>query len=44
MWIPKNMALTRGWRLLEARRLLEKIQYLKVLEKIQYLKAVFRDH
>ena len=27
MWIPKGAALIRGWRLSEARRLLEEMQY-----------------
>ena len=27
MWAPKRAALIRGWRLFEARRLLEKIWY-----------------
>ena len=40
MWIPKGVALISGWRLFQARRLIEEIRYVK-LQVIYYLRAVY---
>ena len=37
MWIPKGLAVIRGWRLYEARRLLQEIRYYPLLKSFQSL-------